>query len=131
MKTAEEILREELSQYYMDIINKQDEEGHTTFKDWIIEAMDRFAAQSKQKEQEKPRELTDEEIDKMFPIENDIMLNGKKDYRIDQINFNNRMRREGARQVRSQFPEKEVCSNCNKVHEYSEDICYVKFGSKT
>jgi hypothetical protein len=26
---------------------------------------------------------------------------------------------------------KEVCSNCHKVHDYSEDICYVKIGSAT
>ena len=36
-----------------------------------------------------------------------------------------------ARFVRDQLSKPKVCSNCNKVHDYSEDICYVKFGSKT
>lgn len=44
-QTAEEILKDELSEYYWGIITKQDEEGHTTFKDWIIEAMEKYAGQ--------------------------------------------------------------------------------------
>jgi hypothetical protein len=36
-----------------------------------------------------------------------------------------------ARFVRDQLSKPKVCSNCNKVHDYSEDICYVKIGSKT
>jgi hypothetical protein len=41
-RTAEEILREELSEYFWEIITRQDDEGHTIFKDWIIEAMEEY-----------------------------------------------------------------------------------------
>ena len=43
--TAEEILNEELSDYYLDLINKHDSLGETPFKNWIIDAMKRFASQ--------------------------------------------------------------------------------------
>jgi hypothetical protein len=46
--SADKILQEELSTTHWEIITKQDEEGHTTFKDWIIETMDRYANQFKQ-----------------------------------------------------------------------------------
>jgi hypothetical protein len=65
--SAHKILRRELSEYYWGIITKPDAEGHTTFKDWIIEAMEEYAHQSKAQ----PK-VTDEAIEKWISTTVDI-----------------------------------------------------------
>lgn len=42
--SAEEVLKDELSEYYWDVITRKTLEGETLLKDWIIEAMERYAA---------------------------------------------------------------------------------------
>jgi hypothetical protein len=75
MKTAEEILNEELSDYYLSVINEHDLDGDTPFKNWIIEAMQEYADQFKQKE------VTDEDITTAFCETRDEDLRSHLDYR--------------------------------------------------
>jgi hypothetical protein len=48
-KNAEKILKDNLSDYYWELLNQKEWDGKTTFKKWIIEAMHEFHNQFKNK----------------------------------------------------------------------------------
>ena len=96
-------------------------EGGWTENIWsIIDDLEKLNAS------QKPRELTDEEIEteaEEYAINNFVGL-------INQ-DIIERIWTKGAKWYRDHPLEPRPCSNCGEVHEYSEDICYVKIGRKT
>jgi hypothetical protein len=79
-------------------------------------------AQYKQKEPERPRELSNKEIEKWAEIYEFVDYTSFWDAFVDGA---------ACYRDRDQLSPKAKCSNCGKVHEYSALSCYDKIGRKT
>ncbi len=73
MKTAEEILKSEMSEYYWEYIEAQKTaNGEMVFKKWIIEAMEEYASQFNQSNLPTDEEIRDY-AEKKYPTLNDML----------------------------------------------------------